>query len=416
MSTAATPAPTDAPKPDATATPAPAASATPAPAAAAAPAPVATDPKATGTAPPAPATPPPADAGTAVEDDGDDSILDLDDDAGEPAPKGEGDKPAEGEGEKTEEPAKDAKPTATWSKERDAAADAYIAKIEKKLSVDKDGKPLSARQKTAAIDDAREKFLAVMARYKTSDAAFAALYEQHRKISGGKLKAALPEDHTDEELAAWRKDNGIPEDAKGYKLPKVQGDEWTDADKPGVDKLLARLHEKNASQEQVDATLTTYKELVAEAKQAQVERLRTIDRADAQETQEFLRKEFEDSYKDTMTVFKRLFKDQEVFPDGAGHVLAEARDPATGQRLIHNPVIAKFFADYARNHYGDGNFITGDQQAAANTEEQELINLMNTDIDAYNYKPWKTTGMTASERLLEINRKKEASGRGRRAA
>jgi predicted transcriptional regulator len=412
----ATTAPTDAPKPDATATPASAASSTPAPAAAATPAPVAADPKATGTAPAPTATPAPADAGEDV-DDGDDSILEIedDDDSGEPA-KGEGDKPAEGEGEKTEEPAKAPKPTATWVKERDAAADAYIAKIEKKLSTGKDGKPLSARQKTAAIDDAREKFLAKLSRYPSMTAALIAGINAQDKISSGKYKAPLTEDATDEEIAAWRKENGIPDDAKGYKLPKVQGDEWTEADKPGVDRLLARLHEKNASQAQVDATLTTYKELVAEAKQAQVERLRTIDRADAQETQEFLRKEFEDSYKDTMTVFKRLFKDQEVFPDGAGHVLAEARDPATGQRLIHNPVIAKFFADYARNHYGDGNFITGDQQAAANTEEQELINLMNTDIDAYNYKPWKTTGMTASERLLEINRKKEASGRGRRAA
>jgi hypothetical protein len=415
MSTAATPAPTDAPKPDATATPAPAASATPAPAAAAAPAPVATDPKATGTAPPAPATPPPADAGTAVEDDGDDSILDLDDDAGEPAPKGEGDKPAEGEGEKTEEPAKDAKPTATWSKERDAAADAYIAKIEKKLATGKDGKPLSARQKTAAVDDAREKFLAKLSRYPSMTAALIAGINAQDKISSGKYKAPLSEDATDEEIAAWRKDNGIPEDAKGYKLPKVQGDEWTEADKPGVDKLLARLHEKNASQEQVDATLTTYKELVAEAKQIQQERLRSIDKADTEATRDALRDEFEGEFKPAMTLLKRVVNDPEVFPEEAGKLLAEART-ADGRRLINNKDIAKFLINYAKEVYGEGSMVSGDQQAAANTEEQEIINLMNTDIDTYNYKPWKTTGMTASQRLLEINRKKEAGGKGRRAA
>jgi hypothetical protein len=413
MSTTATPAPNDAPKPDATATPAPAATA-PAPTPdKAAPAPAAADTKATGTAPAPAATPPPADAGTDV-DDGDDSILDLDDaDAGETAPKAEGDKPAEGEGDKTAEPANPA--SAAWVKERNAAADAYIAKIEKKLSVGKDGKPLSARQKQANIDDAREKFLGTLARYRTREAAFEALHEQYKKISSGKIKAALPEDHTDEELAAWRKDNGIPDDAKGYKLPKVQGDEWTEADKPGIDKLLGRLHEQNASQAQVDATLTTYKELVAEAKAAQQEHLRGIDKADTEETKDFLRKEFEGEFKPAMALLKRLVEDAEVFPDEAGKLLAQART-ADGHRLINNPAVARFLINHARDHYGEGSMISGDQQAAANTEEAELTRLRDTNIDEYMHRPWKTTGMTGSERLLEIMRKKEAGGRGRRAA
>lgn len=415
MSTAATPAPNDAPKPDATATPAPAANA-PAPTPdKAAPAPAAADPKATGTAPAASDPAPAADAGTDV-DDGDDSILDLDDDEGDEPAKTEGDKPAEGEPDKAAEPAKDAKPaSAAWSKERDAAADAYISKIEKKLATGKDGKPLSARQKTAAIDDAREKFLAKLARYPSMTAALIAGINAQDKISSGKYKAPLSDDATEEELAAWRKDNGIPEDAKGYKLPKVQGDEWTEADKPGIDKLLARLHEKNASQEQVDATLTTYKELVAEAKAQHAEHLKGIDKADTEETRDYLRKEFEGEFKPAMTLLKRLVDDAEVFPDEAGKLLAQART-ADGHRLINNPAVARFLINFARDHYGEGSMLNGDQQAQVNTEEQELINLMNTDIDAYNYRPWKTTGMTASQRLLEINRKKEASGRGRRAA
>jgi hypothetical protein len=417
MTTTATPAANDAPKPDATATPAPAANA-PAPTSdKAAPVPAAADPKATGTDPAPQGTPAPADAGADV-DDGDDSILDIDDDAGEPA-KGEDDKPAEGEGDKAADPDKDktaAPANAAWTKERDAAADAYIKRLGKKLTNDKDGKPLSDRQRQANIDDAREKFLSRLAKYPTREAALLALIEAQNKISSGKYKAALPDDATEEEVAVWRKDNGIPDDPKAYKLPKVQGEEWTEADKPGIDMLLGRMHEKNASQAQVDTVLTTYKEIVAEAKQAHAEKLRSIDKADAEETLDYLRNEFEGEFKPARMLLKRLVDDAEVFPDEAGKLLAQARDPATGKRLINNPAIAKFLINYAREHYGEGSMISGDQQAQVNTEEQELVNLMNTDIDAYMHRPWKTTGMTGTQRYLEIQRKKEASGRGRRAA
>ena len=354
-----------------------------------------------------------------VADEGDDDALslldDVEDEAGEAAPAADA-KP-EGEADKTvAEPAKDAKPASdAWAKERDAAADRFIKKIEKRLSTDKDGKPLSARQKQANVDDAKDKFLAKLARYPSMTEALIAGIAAQDKISSGKYKAPLAQDATDEETAAWRKDNGIPEDAKGYKLVKVQGQEWTEADKPGLDKFLSRMHEKNASQTQVDAALTTYKELIEEAKANHTENLRSLDKEDTQATREALRGEYEGEFKPAMTLLKRLVDDAEVFPDDVGKVLANARDPATGKRLINNPVFAKFLIEYAKDKYGEGSMISGDQQAAANSEEQEILNLMNTDIDAYNYKPWKTTGMTASARYLEIQRKKDAKG-GRRAA
>jgi hypothetical protein len=355
-------------------------------------------------------------------DDGDTSLLDLDDDDGE-GEKAEGDKTAEGEGEgegdkdKSSDPDKDKAPASNaWAKERDAAADQYIKKIEKKLSVDKDGKPLSARQKQANIDDAKDKFLSKLARYPSLTAALIAGINAQDKISSGKYKAPLPDDATDEEKAAWRKDNDIPDEASGYKIPKVQGQEWTEADKPGLDKFLGRMHEKNASQSQVDAALTTYRELIAEAKEAHAENLKAIDKADTQATRDALRDEFEGEFKPAMTLLKRLVDDAEVFPDDAGKVLANARDPETGKRIINNPVIAKFLIENAKDRYGEGAMLSGDRQAAVNSEEAELYKLMNTDIDEFNHRTWKTTGMTGSERLMEIRRRKEASGRGRRAA
>lgn len=406
-------------KPDATATPAPTAN-TPAPAAPdkAPAAPAATDPK-PGTDPAAPAATPAPGAGADVDDADDDALslldADTDDDAGEVAPAAEA---KEGEGDKAPtEPAKDAKPASdAWAKERDAAADRFIKKVEKKLSTDKDGKPLSARQKQANIDDARDKFLAKLARYPSLTEALIAGIAAQDKISSGKYKAPLAEDATDEELAAWRKENNIPEDPKGYKLPKIQGEEWTEGDKPGLDKLLARMHKANASQAQVDEVLSTYKELIVEAKVAHADRLNEIDRASVRNTTEALREKMEGDFKPAMTLYKRYVKDAEVFPNGLAEKIARARDPETGERLVNDADWTDYMIGHARDHYGEGSMISGDQQAAMNTEEQELTTLMNTDIDAYNYKPWKNTGMTGSERLLEIMRRKEAGGRGRRAA
>ena len=417
MTTAAAPATNDATKPETTpATPAP--TAAPAPAATpdkAPAAPAVADPK-PGIDPAAPAADPAPAAGADVGDDDEDiSIIGIDDD--EPAPAGDKE-PATAEGGKpAAEPAKDAAPVSNaWAKERDAAADAYIKKIEGKLAKDKDGKPLSARQKQAAIDDAKEKFLSKLARYPSLTAALIAGISAQDKIGSGKYKAPLPDDATDEELSAWRKDNDIPEDAKGYKLPKVQGQEWSEGDKPNLDLLLGRMHEKNASQAQVDAVLTTYRELVETAKVAQKEQQRSIDKTDTAETQETLRGEYEGEFKPAMTLLKRLVDDAEVFPDEVGKVIGRARDPDTGKRLINNPEFAKFLINYARDLYGEGHMRTGSDQAAMNSEKDELVKLMNTDIDAYNYKPWRNTGMTASQRLLEINRADDARGRGRRAA
>jgi hypothetical protein len=82
---------------------------------------------------------------------------------------------------------------------------------------------------------------------------------------------------------------------------------------------------------------------------------------------------------------------------------------------MNNPDIAMYFIERGRDLYGEGSMISGDQQSQVNTEEAELTRLRDTNIDEYMHRPWKTTGMTGSERLLEIMRKKEAGGRGRRA-
>ena len=95
--------------------------------------------------------------------------------------------------------------------------------------------------------------------------------ELERKMSSGEVKAKLAEGATDEQVAAWRKDNGIPEKPDGYLEKLTKGLVIGDADKPVVDAFLGRVHGKNADPAVVADVLDWYYEQQAQAVASQSE-------------------------------------------------------------------------------------------------------------------------------------------------
>ncbi len=63
--------------------------------------------------------------------------------------------------------------------------------------------------------------------------------ELEKKLSTGKFKVDLPENPTEEQIAAYRKDMGIPEDGK-YDTEIGGGFVWSDDDKPALDFFAKR--------------------------------------------------------------------------------------------------------------------------------------------------------------------------------
>ncbi|MGD9659607.1 MAG: hypothetical protein AB7U61_18530, partial [Methylocystis sp.] len=59
--------------------------------------------------------------------------------------------------------------------------------------------------------------------------------EADKKIRGGKIKTAFPDNATPEQITAWRKENGIPETPDGYDIKNL-GDGYVvgEADMPRV--------------------------------------------------------------------------------------------------------------------------------------------------------------------------------------
>lgn len=68
--------------------------------------------------------------------------------------------------------------------------------------------------------------------------------EAERKISSGQMKKVLPGDAKPEEIAAYRKEMGIPDDPEKYPLEAPKEITLSDADKPVLEAVKKFAHEK----------------------------------------------------------------------------------------------------------------------------------------------------------------------------
>lgn len=356
-----------------------------------------------------------ADSTADVDDDGDTSLLDDDDGEGnkEPAAKaddkgdGKDGKPAEKAADKAAD--KDKKPASPdWGTTRAAAIDREMKRIEAQLA-----KKVTAAELPKELEKRRGALEKQLGRYASVEDALIAGYNAQQKIASGAYKAPLPDDASDAEKAEWRTQNGIPAEAKDYEIAKVDGHTWTDDDKPLTEALKGIAHQANLTQAQLNAITKFYATSLAEAQERQAEEIDQIDKADVAAGRDKLREELGPEYRPTMKLVADYLKDTEVFPDGIGDAIAAARTP-DGHRLINNHAFMRWLGEQARGYYGEGALISGEQATAIKSEKEEIEALMNTDIDAYQRKPWKSTGKTASERYAEILRKE--ADKGRRAA
>lgn len=106
------------------------------------------------------------------------------------------------------------------------------------------------REQAVGADD---KLLARLKRYASPRDVVNALFSAQNRISSGELKAALPENATPEQAAAWRAENGIPAEPKGYELP--EGITVGEDDKPVIESFLKFAHGANFRPEAVKGAI-----------------------------------------------------------------------------------------------------------------------------------------------------------------
>jgi len=222
-----------------------------------------------------------------------------------------------------------------------------------------------------------EKLMKRLERFSSPDKILQSWLAAEQKISSGEYKAQLPEDASEEQIAEWRKSNGIPEAPDGYKLPEDH--EWGEDDQAMFGRIFEKMHGTNATQEQINALASGYKELVEDMQQHRSE----LDRQFLQEQEDALRTKLGDEYRPQINVFRRVLEDTEgPVPQPVIQSLMNARDE-NGYKLINNAEVAQFLIEQGLNHYGDGALISGDAKATMSSRMDEIKQVMKTDFDRY---------------------------------
>lgn len=196
--------------------------------------------------------------------------------------------------------------------------------------------PEDWRDKLAKGD---EKRINVFSRYASPEALADALIAAQTKIRSGELKSGKPgEGAKPEEIAEWRKQNGIPETPDKYDLTLNDGLVIGEDDKPLVDKVLASMHAADLPQAAVKSVLNAYYEMREEQQAQRVEE----DRSAKQATEDALRAEWGPEYRANLKTVESYLS---TLPDGLGEKIVHARlgdgtplfsDPTTLRWLLGN--------------------------------------------------------------------------------
>lgn len=212
-------------------------------------------------------------------------------------------------------------------------------------------------------------------RYGSPKGVAKALKEAQALIRSGKVKRDMPDPSDEKAVAEWRKEQGIPDDPSGYKLPEVVTKRLTDADKPVLASFTEFAHAKGAPQSVVDIATEWY---VNSLENMEAERVQA-DTAAAEQAEDALRKDWaHGEYKANMTLAKRFISE---IP-GVGEEWSEARLP-NGRRLGDLPEFVAWAADQGRAAYGDAAFASPDSASRHTARKDEIEKIMKTDIDRY---------------------------------
>lgn len=245
-----------------------------------------------------------------------------------------------------------------------------------------------------------EKLLGFLGRYQ-SEKAFVEAAKKDRDAVRNRAAVKLPDNPTDAELAAYRKENGIPDKPEGYLEALPDGLVVGDDDRPYVDQFLTKMHGTNAPKGAVDAALSAYYEIVEEQAAAQSEKAN----AAKNESIELLREEWGPDYKRNLNV---MHAHLDTLPEPVANAFKLGTGP-DGTPLGYNADVLKWLTGLALESNPLATVVpgAGANQASAIADEIKAIEgVMRTDRAAYNKDP----GMQARYRDL-INAQLKLEGK-----
>lgn len=253
--------------------------------------------------------------------------------------------------------------------------------------------PEDWREKLAKGDEDKLKLLN---RYGSVDGLLRKIMEQEKVIRTKSGPRPMPDASDEKAMSEWRKEQGIPDDPTGYKLPETVTKRMTDDDKPLISSFTDYAHKKGAPQQVVDVASEWYFDT---AEQMEAERI-AADKQAAERAEDELRKNWSHAeYKANLTLAHRFL---ESVP-GLGTDFAMARRP-DGSRLVDDPQFIMWVSDMGRDKFGDVTFATADSESRHMARKAEIEKIRNEDFDRYEREGLDKEYRTIIERELKRKR------------
>lgn len=165
--------------------------------------------------------------------------------------------------------------------------------------------------------------------------------DAQKRLSAGNLKASLPENPTEEELKAWRAENGVPASPKEYDVNLGEGFVWSEADQPMLDSFTEHALKANLPNSAVKQVLGWY---AAEQERQASERAQRDQQLQA-EAQDNMIREWGNEYTKNLNLIRNALAAHAT--DDLRAELLMARSPS-GRLLGDHPGIMKMLASMAR--------------------------------------------------------------------
>ena len=249
------------------------------------------------------------------------------------------------------------------------------------------------REKIAGKDD---KLLSHLKRYTSLENYAKAGFEAQQKIRSGEFKKPLGTDAKPEEIAAWRKENGIPEKPDDYKFD-LGGIVPAEQDKPILDGFKNLAHAQNLPPELANKVVGWYYEQQEQAV-AQQQKADTEYRIEAAVD---LRHEWGGEFRGNINAIGNLL--DSTAPDGLKDRLLGAR-LADGRLLGDDPNVLRWLSQLAREQNpGAGLVPAGTADVGKGVEQRiaELQQIYVSDPDKYSREKLSAEHM----QLLEAKQK-----------
>jgi hypothetical protein len=264
----------------------------------------------------------------------------------------------------TETPAATPTPTPTVITAPEPAAD--VKPVETKW-------PSDWREQLAAGDDKRLKQLQ---RYSDYTAFANKAFSLEAKLSSGEYRRPLPKDATPEQVAEWRKENGLPEKAEDYKIELPNGVVLGESDKETVAELQKFGFEKNLPPSTLNELTSWYY-----SRQDQLSKAQEVsDQNYHEESKDSLMAEW--GLKDYRQNISAMASVRDQMPQGLADRILAGRT-ADGKLIGDDPTFLKWFASVSRELNPHASVVGLDAGRTVDGELETIRKLRREDPTKY---------------------------------